>query len=205
MIAAYIAVQKASAIGETSLYAQQVTLMELDAKKRKTKPSTNYCPRKAAIKELSKLLASLQEKDHSIILMIDANQVSHECFTAKGIKQHIIEWLRLEHGLDDPFTEHFGCRPPTTIINNGRDIDFIYTWGIHTERITTLAINVPANSDHLGICIDINTEALFNCRYDKLSSTPRRKLTMNNVKAKIKYIFTKQWQKQQYYMRAQRL
>jgi hypothetical protein len=139
--------------------------------------------------------------------MIDANQASNECVTTKGVKQHSIEWLRQEHGLDDPFTEHFGRRPPTTTINNGRDIDFVFTWGIHTERITTLAVNVPANSDHMGICIDINTEALFNCKYDKLSSTPRRKLTMNNVKAKIKYIsyITKHWQEQQYFMRAQRL
>jgi hypothetical protein len=51
LIAAYIAVQKGSVIGETSLYAQQVTLMEIEEKKRKAKPSTNFCPRKAAIKE----------------------------------------------------------------------------------------------------------------------------------------------------------
>jgi hypothetical protein len=136
--------------------------------------------------------------------MIDANQASHECVTTKGVKLHSIEWLRLEHGLDDPFIEPFGRRPPTTTINNGRDIDFIYTWGVQTDRITTLAVNNPANSDHLGVCIDINTETLFQCKYDKLSSCPRRKLTLNNVKAKIHYIYymTKQWKEQKFFQRA---
>jgi hypothetical protein len=207
LIAAYIVVQKGTMIGETSLYAQQTTLMELDAKKNKTSPRTNFCPRKDSIKELSELITSLQEKDHSIILMVDANQASHECITSKGVKKYSIEWLRLEHGMDDPFTYHFGKRPPTTTINNGRDIDFIYTWGLQTEHVSTLAVNTPANSDHLGICIDINIESIFECRYDKLSSNPRRKLTLKNVKAKIRYIsyITEQWKEQNYFQRAQLL
>jgi hypothetical protein len=207
LIAAYIAVQKGSIIGETSVYAQQVTLMELEAKNKKIKPRANYCPRKDAIKELSNLIASLQEKEHVIILMIDANQASIECVNSKGIKPHSIEWLRVEHGLDDPFIEPFGGRPPTTTINNGRDIDFVFTWGVQTDSVTTLAVNTPASSDHLGICIDINTETLFQCKYDKLSSCPRRKLTLNNVKTKLNYIsyITKQWTEQKFFQRAQLL
>ncbi len=123
LIEAYIAVQKGSIIGETSVHAQQVTLMELEAKKKRIKSRANYCPRKDAIKELSNLIASLQEQEHAIILMIDANQASIECVNSKGIEPHSIEWLRVEHGLDDQLIEHFGRRPPTTTINNGRDID----------------------------------------------------------------------------------
>ena len=109
--------------------------------------------------------------------------------------------------MDDPFTHHFGTRPSTTTINNGRDIDFVYTWGVQTQHVRTLSVNVPANSDHLGICIDINIASLFECKYDKLSDNPRRKLTIKNVKAKIKYItyITKQWKKKKYFERAQQL
>jgi hypothetical protein len=55
--------KKGYTIGETSVYAQQVTLLELEAKKKNIKPRANYCPRKDAIKELSNLIASLQEKE----------------------------------------------------------------------------------------------------------------------------------------------
>jgi hypothetical protein len=207
LIVAYIAVQKGTNHGETSLYAQQYTMMEFEAKKQKRAPTSSFCPRKAAIKELSNTIASLQEQDHAIILMIDANQTSKECFSSKGIKTHSIEWLRIEHGMDDPFIDHFGRRPLTTTINNNRDIDYVYTWGIQINRITTLAINVPANSDHLGICIDIDIEALFGGKYSELTSNPRRKLTLNNVKAKLKYIsyITKEWNKHNYFQRAQTL
>jgi hypothetical protein len=206
LIVAYIAVQKGSKFGETSLYAQQMTLMELETKRSKI-PLTTFCPRKAAIKALSDLLTYLQEQDHAIILMVDANQSHQECFTNKGVKIHSIEWLRIEHGLEDPFVSHFGKRPPTTTINNNRDIDYIYTWGVQIERITTLSVNHPANSDHLGICADINIASILGGTYATLSPIPRRKLTLRNIRAKLNYIsyITKQWNLQNYYMRAYEL
>jgi hypothetical protein len=79
LITAYIAVQKGHNIGETSLYAQQITIMELKAKREKTIPKTTFCPRKEAIKALSTLITDLQEQNHAIILMVDANQTSKEC------------------------------------------------------------------------------------------------------------------------------
>lgn len=72
LVVAYIAVQKGSNLRETYLYAQQMTLMEIDAKKTNKTPKSTHCPHKAAIKALSDLLTSLQEQDHAIILMIDA-------------------------------------------------------------------------------------------------------------------------------------
>lgn len=207
LIAAYIAVQKGTNHGETSLFAQQTTLMELNTKRSNKPMNSTFCPRKAAIKALSDVLTSLQEQNHAIILMVDANQTHQECYTNKGIKPHSIEWLRIEHGLDDPFVTHFGQRPPTTTINNNRDIDYIYTWGVQIDRISTMAVNIPANSDHLGICADINIASLFGGTYGALSSLPRRKLTLKNVRAKLNYIsyITKQWKERHYFMRAQTL
>ncbi len=48
--------------------------------------------------------------------------------------------------------------------------------------------DIPAKSDHLGICLDINVEALFDSTYSDLGSLPRWKLTLNNVRAKTSYI-----------------
>jgi hypothetical protein len=167
-------VKKGSNYGKTSLYAQQMTLMKIENKCNNSTPKVTFCPCKAAIKALSDTIALLQEQNHAIILMIDANQATHKCYPNKGIKLHSIERLCLEHGLDDPFTEHFRKRPPTTMINKNHDIDYVFTWGLTFDCITTLSVNIPANSDHLGICIDINIEHHFGGSHSHLSSIPHR-------------------------------
>jgi hypothetical protein len=181
--------------------------MELDAKQKKVLPKASFCPRKAAIKALSSLITTLQEQNHAIIIMIDANQASKEFISKHGTKLHSIEWLRLEHGLDDPFIDHFGKCPSMTTVHKNRDIDYIYSWGVSIDHISTLGINQPAISDHIGISIDINIEKLFECTYSILSTQPRRKLTFKNVKAKLNYIsyIVEKWKLQDYYSRAQKL
>jgi hypothetical protein len=68
-------------------------------------------------------------------------------------------------------------------------------------------VNNPANSDHLGISLDINIEQLFGGTYSTLSTQPRRKLTLKNIQAKLNYIsyITNQWKLHNYYVRAQKL
>jgi hypothetical protein len=145
------------------------------------------CPRKEAIKALSRIIGKLQEEDHAIVLAVDANQTLAECRTSQGIKMHSIEWLRLEHDLQDPFINLTGNRPPSTTIFEGRDIDYVLTHGIDVKHIMTLHIDNPATSDHLGITIDIDTSFLFNATYSTLGNPPRRKLTLNNIGAKKTY------------------
>jgi hypothetical protein len=106
----------------------------------------------------------------------------------KRVKTHSIEWLCIEHRLDDPFTVHFGQQPQTTTINDNHDIDYTYTWGIQIDRISTLAVSCPTNSDCLSICPDINIASLFGGSYGTLSYSPHRKLTLKNVGAKLNYI-----------------
>ncbi len=71
--------------------------------KQKQIPSTTKCPRNEAIKALSHIIGQLKEQNHAIILAVDADQTPLECSTSNRIKQHSIEWLRMEHSLDDPF------------------------------------------------------------------------------------------------------
>jgi hypothetical protein len=106
--------------------------------------------------------------------------------------------------LDDPFVELYGARPPTTTINPNSDIDYVYTWGVNITRISTLDVNTPADSDHLGICLDIDLTELFGGKYGTLAPPSRRLLTLSNVKAKTAYTayINTQWNEKNFYDRA---
>jgi hypothetical protein len=79
-VAAYIAVSKGTNIGIDSLYAQQMTLFERDCIKCGIRPSAKHCPQMEAIIRLDSIIHSLQQQHHAIILMLDANQASKECY-----------------------------------------------------------------------------------------------------------------------------
>jgi hypothetical protein len=111
--------------GVDALHSQQTFLMEADALTKKKAPSTNQCPRKEAIKVLSHTIGNLQDQDHVIILTNDTNQTPSECQNTNGLNPYTIEWLRMKHGLDDPFLILHGKHPDTTTTTPHRDIDFI--------------------------------------------------------------------------------
>jgi hypothetical protein len=188
IIGAYISVQKGQNVGPNTVHAQQTTIMEREAMKHNTALKSNFCPRKEAIKELSHLIYELQVKGHAIILLLDANQTSKECHTKQTLKHHSIEWLRIEHGMTNPFVDLMQKRPDTTTLTPGRDIDYILTYGVEVQHITTLGMHKPASSDHQGIGIDIDISSLFNGQYSTITQAPRRILTMNNIRAKLAYI-----------------
>jgi hypothetical protein len=176
-IAAYIPVQKGSEIGMESVFAQQRTIYELEMKRKGQLPKDSFCPRANSIKKLNKIMQELQQKKHAIVLMLDANQSLSECFPGKTIKPYTIEWLRIQRGMDDPFIHLMNSRPNSTTIFPNHDIDFILTHGIDASNISTLSLNSPAVSDHLGIIIDFNLASHFSSTYSNLGTTPTRMLT----------------------------
>jgi hypothetical protein len=123
--------------------------------------------------------------------MLDANQSPSDCYTGKIIKPFSIEWLRIERGLDDPFLMLIGSLPNSTTTTPQRDIDYVLTHGIQAKSISTLQINNPAQSDHLGIVIDFDLETLFSSRFSTIQETVPRLLNAGNkssVDAYIKYV-----------------
>jgi hypothetical protein len=50
----------------------------------------------------------------------------------------MIEWLWLQRGLEDPFIKLMGSRPNSTTQTPNRPTDFILTFGITPESISTL-------------------------------------------------------------------
>lgn len=101
---------KGTNIGVDSLYAQQITLQEKAFLKEKRGVPNFCCPRIDAIKWLNNIIASLQEQNHAVILMIDANQSLLDCSSSKGIKTFSIQWLHIQRGMVDPFVQsnHLG-------------------------------------------------------------------------------------------------
>jgi hypothetical protein len=143
----------------------------------------NSVPEKDAIVRLDSLIHLLQQQQHAIVLMLDANQTSQECFSNNTIHPFSIEWLRIRRGMDDPFVQLTGKHPNSTTQTPGRDIDYIYTFGINFGSISTLSINIPAISDHLGIICDINLATHFSSQYSHILDSVPRMLSSGNKKS----------------------
>ena len=138
IIGAYISVNKGTTVGPNTVYAQQMTIMEQDALKQKRILPPDTCPRKEAIKALGQIIDNLQKQQHSIILLIDANQTPRESKSKNATKKFSIEWLRETYKMTDPFIELLNNRPTTTTLTCGRDIDYILTYGLNIQNISTL-------------------------------------------------------------------
>lgn len=189
IIGAYISVRKGSKFGDDTVHTQQMFIYEKEAMRTNSAIlNPGPCPRKGAIQALSNLISDLQTNDHGIILCLDANQSTSDCYRGDRVMDHTIEWLRLEHGLSDPFIQLMGRRPNSTTTQPNRDIDYVFTYGIEACHITTLGLNNPAHSDHLGIGIDIDIASYFNGTYSSISSFPTRKLTSGNPRAVEKHL-----------------
>jgi len=120
--------------------------------------------------------------------MLDANQTYLESTSRPSIKQYTIEWLRIRQRMDDPFRQLLGSRPNSTTQNPSRDIDWVLIYGSTPSVISTLPLNQPALSDHLGIIIDFNLEEYFSTTFSALASLPTRKLTSGNKRAVDAYL-----------------
>jgi hypothetical protein len=67
----------------------------------------------------------------------------------------------------------------------------VLTSGITIDSISTIPINTPAKSDHLGIILDINLAGHFNSTFSEIHSMPPRSLTSGNkssVDAYLSYV-----------------
>jgi hypothetical protein len=190
-IAAYIAVRKGTNIGVESMFAQQTTIYEHQCMLHNRIPKKKICPRKNAIQRLDELIMSLQQEKHATVLMVDANQTSSECLSSSETKPYSIEWLKSRRCLIDPFISLCGSRPNSTTQTPNRDKDFVLTYGISVSAISTLGINNPAMSDHLGICFDINLETFFQGQYSDLPISQPRGLSSGHspsISSYIKYV-----------------
>jgi len=197
VICAYIAVLNGRDMGETSVYHQQYT----------NSIKSNYCPCKAAVKEITEYIKDLQRHNHAIILLLDANQTYASCYTQTGLKPFSIEWLHINTGMDDPFINLFGSRPSTTTIIPNHDLGWVLSWGIQLSSLSVLPINNPATSDHLGISIDIDIKKLFGSSNGCFSQPTQQKLTSKNIQARTKYIayINDQWKNGKFLDRARNL
>jgi hypothetical protein len=120
--------------------------------------------------------------------MLDANQSLSDCYKGDSLRPYSIEWLCLQHGMDDPFIKLFSSRPNSTTITPNRDIDYILTSGIDISNISTLHQNLPCCSDHLGILFDIDLEKFFSSSYSDIYSISPRSLTSGNLRSVTSYL-----------------
>lgn len=77
------------------------------------------------------------------------------------ITVYSIEWLRIQRSMVDPFIVLTQQWPICTTLTPKRDIDFILTFGIDIQSISTLGPDCSACSDHIGIPFDIDPEIFF--------------------------------------------
>jgi hypothetical protein len=120
--------------------------------------------------------------------MLDANQSLSDCYNGSRLKPYSIEWLWLQRGLTDPFKKLVNSRPNSTTIIPNRDIDFVLSYGIDIVNKSTLHLDNPCQSDHLGIAFDLDLNKFFSSSYSDIMSVSPRLLTSGNLKAVTSYI-----------------
>ena len=76
-----------------SLYAaQQVMVNEHHSLKlNNTYDHQEFLSQKDAIKHLNQLITELQQQNHAVVLMLDANQSYDNCFSGDTLKPYSIE------------------------------------------------------------------------------------------------------------------
>jgi hypothetical protein len=121
---------------------------------------------------------------------MDANQSSRECFCGSSIKPYTVEWLKVQRGLEAPFISLTGYRPNSTTVHPQRDTDYILTFGISAINVSTLNMNLPAHSDHLGILPDLDLAVFFSSKFSSTHQLLPRILNAGNkttVDSYVKY------------------
>jgi hypothetical protein len=170
------------------LYAQKISIHEKQSIRANRPISSKSCPRIDAIKRLNDKKMELQNKNHAVVLMLDANQSLSDCYPSGNLKPYSIEWLRLQRGMMDPFINLVGHRPNSTTKTPNRDIYYVYTYGIHPCAMSTLTIHLPSHSDHLGIIFDLDIETFFSSSCSEMAKNPPQLLMSGNKQSTDEYI-----------------
>jgi hypothetical protein len=120
--------------------------------------------------------------------MLDAIQASQDCSVANSVRPYSIEWLRLRRGMDDPFIQLTGRCPYSTTQPPGREIDYVLSFDINIRSISSLPINIPAISDHLGIVFDVDLATHFSSQYSEVTDHVPRMLSSGNKRSVDSYL-----------------
>ena len=90
--------------------------------------------------------------------------------------------------MKEVFETHHGTISDSMTTTLGRFIYRVAVSGIAIQRVTLLRANEPAQSDHLGIVIDLDLKYLFNNACSPLVYPSPRKLTSDNATSVKKYV-----------------
>jgi hypothetical protein len=90
--------------------------------------------------------------------------------------------------MSGPFRDLFGSRPNSTTHTPNQDIVLVLMHGIKVSGISMLGINYPAQSDHLGIVVDLDMESFFSSIFSDLATRSPRNLTSGNKKSGESYL-----------------
>ena len=144
--------------------------------------------RKKFIDDLVLFIKSLQADGHALVLGLDANETPKEASQNGVAKPGSISWLFEQTGLEEVFKSRHNSTPDSSTTTPGRFIDRVAVFGIQAQRATILRANMPAQSDHLGIVVDLDLHYLFNNACSPLAQFHPRKLTSGNKASVAKYI-----------------
>ena len=141
---------------------------------------TSLNPRRIFLSELQTVITGLQERGHSIILMLDANS------TLTG-DPHFANFAAL-CGLND-LHDHDPA-PSTYIGSPDRRIDYILACdeaSTYVSRRGTLSYHEGPQSDHRSLFVDINTEFFRRPPWQGIQSSAARSLHTGNPELVSRY------------------
>jgi len=164
-------------VGHTTIVAQEFRCLIQAGRPQ------NIDPRKAFITDIITFIKDLQQSQHDIILLMDANE-------APNTRDGVIQQLQQECQLYDALTYKYPHPPsPSSYKNGPHRLDYILisdTLLPHVQHITMLPFDhSEVISDHRPMLIDFNFNAVFNSL--KVQPNPfdhsRRGVRLTNLKS----------------------
>ena len=181
--------------GPITAHAQTMRVLESQKLQPRQDVKRVVNPREEMVKHMCQKIIGWQQRGDSIFISGDGNETPVDGILRTGTKRYSMSWLFEETGLTDVLRSFHSEPVGTTTTTPGRPIDWIGVWRVPILRVGRFEENFPAFSDHLGFFCDIDMAGLMAGAYDLLKLPKLRKLTLQNLPARLLYeeIVTQQW------------
>ena len=141
----------------------------------------NPDPRQATLDDLSKRISELHQRNHAIILNIDANEHMYQTRNSK-----LPQWIQTNQLIDIHATLHGFTDEPETYKRGSHRIDFTLISHNLLEYITAAGIlpyNTLGKGDHRALYTDVHMEQYLDDTMENINKRVPRTLTTKNPKA----------------------
>ena len=140
-------------------------------------------PRKQILTDLSKFIHQHQDKDHDVLLLMDANESN----SSKSEWTHFL----IDNNLHDIHDKVMSQVPPTTRLDNPERIDFMAASDRLLKHVSDAgygALNDGLISDHIILWADVDFKSYFGGEGPRIVPPQAREFSVDNDQMRTKFL-----------------